>query len=1096
MPKTLLTVDSFFRSRCLMLAVAVLIVGGAVASSSPAVGQSVSQPAILQMFEARWDTIENRMADIHQVGYGSMWVPPVAKAGSVFSAGYDVFDRFDLGSPGDETHFGTESSFKTMVGQANRASVDIYPDLIINHNGFGNRTDSTFVAQGGYPGFALTLPGVDIDGDYHSPFIDWSVDPVNGQLFGLNDIAQEKNHLFYRHPVTAGDPDNIPAGTIWNKPDANNTRFYTDQDLGGTLVFDPELGQNVTLYDFNTSDPYQGDAVIENSVGLLMRNVRWMVQEFGVKGFRIDAAKHSPEFTLDYIDQAVFRAVQDLQHDGSHKPVFMFSEIADGDKAYVQSFIRRDLPNQDAISPANTTVGGNRDALDFPLFWALNNNLTGNGASNNWHTIKKASMDLNDDGLANGSQGVAFVQSHDDTGAYLENVAYAYTLMRPGNALVYLNAEEYGSTTFPKPGKVDALGGHYGDTITKLVDIRNSYGRGNFHERWLDDAFNPSGFSNVYIYERSNSAIVGLNSRNDSQILTRNGVQTNFAPGDVLVELTGNAADSAVDPGGVIPEVIRVNGSGQINISIPANSGHGRGYVIYGPATPQGSLVLTNVSSVLAGETPSAGSNGTARLADVHVVTSSTFDVRLNTTPVTVPAPAGESNPVREFDADGDNALFRFDDGQDLNGNSGIDHPTPGSVNYGFEEFTDTRVPGYIDDSGSNIGSGTGNYIQTIDTSQLSEGRHYLTVRAFRHRDFGETEIYKDFKQTVFVDLLPPDSEVLSFEPFPASPLDTQDRNLIVNNPDGTASSMHMFLDLPANMGDAEIMLLVQGGASEAAQYDRDSWQRDMLNVSTGNHTATIVTIEPTGTTGIERVVGVYTDTRLGAGFGDLDSSRTLDVSDILGGSNGSFEEVLYSQNDLFNAAADIDGNGLVDNLDLLALEVELIAGGADQSVLVAYDQLLIKRADINEDGQTNGADVTALYAAFGESGWLEDLNVDGTVDLADVEMLIDDLIRTSRGDFDLDGTVSGSDFLAWQLHAGNGPDARFDEGDADLNGIVGQSDLSTWKSEYGVQALSVPATTAVPEPCSLFLFLGALAFPCRFRLLRSAHVSRLRCNG
>ena len=74
----------------------------------------------------------------------------------------------------------------------------------------------------------------------------------------------------------------------------------------------------------------------------------------------------------------------------------------------------------------------------------------------------------------------------------------------------------------------DALGGYYGDAVTKLVQIRNSYGRGNFHERWLDDAFNPSGFSNVYVYERSKSAIVALNSRNDAFVEVRNGVQTDL----------------------------------------------------------------------------------------------------------------------------------------------------------------------------------------------------------------------------------------------------------------------------------------------------------------------------------------------------------------------------------------------------------------------------------------------------------------------------------------------------------------------------------------------------------------------------------------
>ena len=31
-----------------------------------------------------------------------------------------------------------------------------------------------------------------------------------------------------------------------------------------------------------------------------------------------------------------------------------------------------------------------------------------------------------------------------------------------------------------------------------------------------------------------------------------------------------------------------------------------------------------------------------------------------------------------------------------------------------------------------------------------------------------------------------------------------------------------------------------------------------------------------------------------------------------------------------------------------------------------AYDQLLVKRGDVNQDGVTNGADVATLYANFG----------------------------------------------------------------------------------------------------------------------------------
>jgi hypothetical protein len=186
-------------------------------------------------------------------------------------------------------------------------------------------------------------------------------------------------------------------------------------------------------------------------------------------------------------------------------------------------------------------------------------------------------------------------------------------------------------------------------------------------------------------------------------------VQTSFAPNTVLVELTGNAADATVDPGNNVPEAIRVNASGQVTMRVPRSSTHGKGYVVYGVAPPQGSLSLTNVSQVLAGAAPTHATNGTARLANIDVITSNSFNVQLNTTPVTLPAPMGEANPVRDVHADGDTAMIRIDEGLNINGVAGIDNVTPGSVGYGFENFTTTRTPGFIWNGSANVGSGSGN---------------------------------------------------------------------------------------------------------------------------------------------------------------------------------------------------------------------------------------------------------------------------------------------------------------------------------------------------------------------------------------------------
>ncbi|WP_197530624.1 hypothetical protein [Bythopirellula polymerisocia] len=1029
--------------------------------------QDTSAPATLQMFEAKWDTIENRQVDLFYAGYGAMWLPPPQRSDTgPFSVGYDVFDRFDLGQPENQTLYGTEAGLKSLVKTAHRASVSVYTDMIWNHNGFGSSNDASFVALGGYPGFVMTQIG-DPYGDFHNPSINFDNNPIEGRLAGLYDIAQEKNYTFIRNPVEEGNPNNIPAGTTYNKPDSNNARFYTDQDLGGTSVFDPALNTNVILYDFNTLTPLSGDPVLENATGLLMRNARWMIQEIGVDGFRLDAVRHMPTWALNFLDQAVFRANPRLNLDGTIKPVYSFGEVFDGNKGTVQNYIRHDLPNPLAIEQSNTTVGGNRDALDFPLFFALRDNLTGNGLGNNWHGIRGASQDWQDDGIQNGSQGVSFVDSHDDIPGgfpFLKNVAYAYTLMRPGNANVYLNAKQFGENRdFPNDGKDDALGGFYGDTITKLVEIRNSHGRGNFHERWIDDAFNPNGFSNIYIYERSNSAIVGLNSRNDAFVETRNGVQTNFAPGSILVELTGNASDPTVDPGNVIPETVKVNGSGQVNISIPSNDTHGRGFVIYGLATPQGSLSLTNVSSTLQGATPTAANNGTARLGSLDVISSDTFQVQLNTTPVSLLDPTS-GLMVRDFAADGDTAMIRINEGMDLNDLPGIDHPTPGSVSYGFEEFTDTRIPGL-----NNGGNGT--YAQTIDTSQLAEGRHFITVRAFRHRDSdtggdGGPAVFTDFKRAIYVDRFAPESSIVSFNPYGSAP---EDLDLVVASIDQTADAVHVLLNVGASKNDAQILSMVNG-ANKASSVGGGQFKYGFNNVVEGNHVATVVMYEPTGSYTIRRFAGLSPDTNFGGGFGDTDFNGFVGPADILG-----FETILYSKNNTFNPTSDTNGDGLVDNRDLFELDDKLVAQGASVLAMQRYEEVLLRRGNVNGDGVSNTLDVAALYAGFGipttsPNFWLFDMNVDGIVDAFDAETLVTEVFRATPGDFDLDGDVDGRDFRIWQRSAGTLSGGRYDLGDADFNGVIDGADLAVWQLAYdsgNLMALSANSQ-AVPEPSTV----------------------------
>ena len=229
----------------------------------------------------------------------------------------------------------------------------------------------------------------------------------------------------------------------------------------------------------------------------------------------------------------------------------------------------------------------------------------------------------------------------------------------------------------------------------------------------------------------------------------------------------------------------------------------GDGYLVYGLAAPQGTLSLSNVASVIQGGVPNttgitadqiADANATTRLANVDVIKGNSFAVTLDTNKVILTNNQDSSFSFHDHDADGDNALIMMDSGIDLNGNGTVDFRTPGSDSYGFEKFTTVDQDGY--DSADNNGT----YTQNISTAGLSEGYHYIDIRAlppsFRRRrcdldGFSPDDLRRS----------PPAGQRFSSE----TPWDTtnpQNINFNIQSVDQTATDVHMFLNLPSTLTD------------------------------------------------------------------------------------------------------------------------------------------------------------------------------------------------------------------------------------------------------------------------------------------------------
>src|ERR1041385_2277764 len=114
--------------------------------------------AMLQLFQVNWDELAQKMPEIAEAGYTSLWLPPPSKGMSVYSVGYDSFDPFDLGDKNQRgttrTKYGTKAQLLAAVEMAHRFGLRVYFDNIMNHRAFDVPGYNTNTPTNIYPGLS------------------------------------------------------------------------------------------------------------------------------------------------------------------------------------------------------------------------------------------------------------------------------------------------------------------------------------------------------------------------------------------------------------------------------------------------------------------------------------------------------------------------------------------------------------------------------------------------------------------------------------------------------------------------------------------------------------------------------------------------------------------------------------------------------------------------------------------------------------------------------------------------------------------------------------------------------------------------------
>ena len=723
---------------------------------------------ILQYFECDWDEMYRRTPEIAELGYDGVWVPspcksPVAGTIKWANVGYSLYDRFDLGETPQRgavaTRYGDRGQLRHLVDHLHFSDVKVYPDIVFNHNGNG-------------PNF-LEYPGMKPN-DFHV----WDDAGQPGgwrrapRMSSYDDISNGYGGTFKEELVSLVDLVTEPDGRF-----TNHSPYYPEP-----APFVRHPGQYDKYPFHNPGDTLPN----ENVRQMLNRWVHWLGNAIDYDGFRLDAGKHvvrefygGPGETGKFLHEAQWNFDQRrgnpydanvphlYQNEVRRKDMLMFNEIFAGGASYFDYWRNGNVRMR---------------YLDFPAKIQLVDNAFNNG---NLGVLGSVGVNLDP------SEGVLFVQSHDQGAPSKLDLAYAWLLTKVGVPIVYFSgnniskADNDAGRTWVLPGTGNALG-DYNNIVPNLVFIHNQFARGREWNRWADGDFYAherfsDGNGNAQPDSGEGTLLVALNDGGYDQTKT---LQTAFPAGTVLKDYTGNNSNT-----------VTVGGSGQATVTVPARGGQGfvcyAPYVAEGPASGEALRFTSGGSPVgtLNWVVP-GGRDAAAKARTLPRLTGDSVDIEVH-----YRDPVGGSV---------NNTLVKWGQGRNLNATA-ADFTGDDVVSGGFEQAT--------------FDSGAGLWKLTADLTNVPEGLHTVKARLFNAGGAGLPARFQTFTRTVYVDRHGPDLAIDN--PAEAASL-AGDTIAVIRNPDRTASRVEFRVD---------------GGTwADAVPTIRGSWKANLAGLANGSH--------------------------------------------------------------------------------------------------------------------------------------------------------------------------------------------------------------------------------------------------------------------
>ena len=468
--------------------------------SSPSPGEGM-----VQYFNTTWREIINKIPELSEAGYESIWLPPPTKGSGGLSVGYDLWDRFDLGSIDQRgsvrTRYGTQQELIELIRVAHRFGIRVYFDNIMNHNAFDIPGFNAGVPIDIYPGLVpedfhlrVTEEGYYRKWDNTRNWGDaWQV--MHLGLSDLIDLATEPGEWNNNHGPSEGS--RIKKISFVRHP--NNPEYYCykpsaggqKHSLGqGTYVgFGP--GNGITVADL-AADPDFYSELVED---MLHRSARWLIATTYCDGLRLDAVKHTP---ADFFG-ATFGGDKDTSDYGYTGQIQRQFNLTNGftDPNHRDTVFDTQKPRDDAMlfgehlgQPPSyqSYVDAGMRLVDNELRTQFNSRLGNPSSGLNGY-------DQPGWGGFVPNVAVMHAQSHDNDYAARRELQHAFYFTRAGLPLVYTDGNYQAETlsqsggAFPRHANTNFLGQYADPRLPNLAFLHQHFARGYQVGRWSDADF-------------------------------------------------------------------------------------------------------------------------------------------------------------------------------------------------------------------------------------------------------------------------------------------------------------------------------------------------------------------------------------------------------------------------------------------------------------------------------------------------------------------------------------------------------------------------------------------------------------------------------